>query len=1337
MSIDFKKLDEEAGVSKMETVQSVVDPQDLNIQETQAKLTEIEKTENFFKQLDEEAGVGQETDFAALDKEAGIGIEGEVIHAEDIEPEELYRNALREARAKLTPDERFVTDRGFTSEASYLMEEQPDVKYAKSWTPFKSGVRTIDEAKSKQIVFETNVKALPKNHPVKIAHDNWQRQQDQIKKILVMKGLIKPEKQYQGVFSSFTDAFKSMTTQVGSALAGTVGSVTPEEGTLFWSKGGIEELADNLYEKSQDQLPSPDGGWMGMVAQTVGQALPYMLASTGAAVLTGSPWAAFGVGFAVEGDSEYRSIKAAGGTEYEAQMGRMITGTVNGAIESLQVSHIIKFAKPGAKSTKGLIKLIKQKAWKQALKAGKDLTYTQLQIMVREGIEEALQEMVSIGNLTIAVPESFDAKQAVKQVGLASLGGAIAGGILGAGGKIITGGKTKSEFDEMRPTREASDVPTMVETAEGTIGFEAEDFAEPIVDEFAQRLTPRQKIKEVVLKATMPIARKFNPKTVDAIVEATNNSGGSTINIETGKAVTKGFAVAIDTGTDKTFEKIIDSEKITKKDVQEYAKEHKADLEADKNRTIGTWVDNGKTYLDISTVVETEDEAQAIAQKTDQESIFNLENFETIETKPEVLAPTMRPGYGQAAELLHNIASSTEKGINKKNKHTVVKALVDELGNTYKKDVIGADPGFWTRQEEHFKKQVAKFHYWMARTYQTLRTLDGGKDGLLTNLIYKGVKDKVVEAHIKNANTIIGLRSFLTETGMDISELFKPAKTLTINGKNYKLSPSQKIEIYLSTLNDNNLRHLKQNGMSEEIINEIATSLTDKEMEIANFLLDEYGGVWDGIADIYKKQSGKQLGKPENFSPIVTDRDFINFKTDYEESLFDRKLIPKRGLASGELKKRLNAKSPLKLDGAVENYLGYMFHTNMYSSLALVADDVGNVLNDRNFQQSLKDATNHDVARDLRKWLEDTLSNTTRAETDLADKLVNGLRRDAVTYLLGFNVVTMARQPISTCLAAAQNPRMLPFMIHNFQHLITDYADMKKEVYSKSPLVETRSMERELKENAAKRSPKHTLKGTKGLRDVSFAPLQFMDRSTVIVVWKSAYELSQSQGNNEFDSRTYADNVITRTQPMAGFEDLPPAFRGGAVSRLFTAFQNQVNQNYNYWAHDIYKAKKAGRISNAMFTYRILMGHILPAFLLGTMSRGRLPDPKELLADEFGYFAGMYYFFGQWINSMIRGYSASNISAFAGMDNINRMANTKDPVKRITFGLKGAGAVLGIPLNQPIRTMEGCVDLWDGKTDDVMRVIYSEAQRQGMKEKETATSLARIKGGTTRISKRR
>ncbi|GAH05503.1 unnamed protein product, partial [marine sediment metagenome] len=71
---------------------------------------------------------------------------------------------------------------------------------------------------------------------------------------------------------------------------------------------------------------------------------------------------------------------------------------------------------------------------------------------------------------------------------------------------------------------------------------------------------------------------------------AHNETGGSTINLETGKPIEKGWAVAID----KKFEQQIQNNKITNGDIADYQSKYQDVLNADSKNTIGTWVSEGK-----------------------------------------------------------------------------------------------------------------------------------------------------------------------------------------------------------------------------------------------------------------------------------------------------------------------------------------------------------------------------------------------------------------------------------------------------------------------------------------------------------------------------------------------------------------------------------------------------------------------------------------------------------------------------------------------------------------------------------------------------------------------
>ena len=63
--------------------------------------------------------------------------------------------------------------------------------------------------------------------------------------------------------------------------------------------------------------------------------------------------------------------------------------------------------------------------------------------------------------------------------------------------------------------------------------------------------------------------------------------------------------------------------------VTDYVSQHRSDIKAPGNY-LGGWVDNGKLYLDISTVVTDKNEAIELARRNDQLGIYDLEKGETI-----------------------------------------------------------------------------------------------------------------------------------------------------------------------------------------------------------------------------------------------------------------------------------------------------------------------------------------------------------------------------------------------------------------------------------------------------------------------------------------------------------------------------------------------------------------------------------------------------------------------------------------------------------------------------------------------------------------------------------
>lgn len=233
--------------------------------------------------------------------------------------------------------------------------------------------------------------------------------------------------------------------------AGGIGTLASISESAIWDKDQLERWAQKLYQTSKKPAftPAEGGGWRGFVAASIGQAAPYMAAAVGATLLTGTPLGAFGVGYAVEGDEAYRRTIELGGSEEDAQMRRFIVGTINAGIEALQVSRVMKFAKAGRGSAKGILNAATDRAWKKVLKQGGKLTYESAKHSAAEALEEVLQETTQIVSEAKYNPEVWD--QATQRILMSGLGGGVVGLLLGGGGRVMTNMRAKAEAGKLTP----------------------------------------------------------------------------------------------------------------------------------------------------------------------------------------------------------------------------------------------------------------------------------------------------------------------------------------------------------------------------------------------------------------------------------------------------------------------------------------------------------------------------------------------------------------------------------------------------------------------------------------------------------------------------------------------------------------------------------------------------------------------------------------------------------------------------------------------------------------------------------------------------------------------
>ena len=121
-------------------------------------------------------------------------------------------------------------------------------------------------------------------------------------------------------------------------------------------------------------------------------------------------------------------------------------------------------------------------------------------------------------------------------------------------------------------------------------------------------------------------------KNLNEFVASTIENGGATMNVATGDVPTSGYVVSM-TGIEKTyvlFGNDVVKEILISGAVKMYVKDND-DILSLPGMYLGSWIDNGVLYIDISNVIDNEHDALRMAVANKQLAYYDLNNAKTIE----------------------------------------------------------------------------------------------------------------------------------------------------------------------------------------------------------------------------------------------------------------------------------------------------------------------------------------------------------------------------------------------------------------------------------------------------------------------------------------------------------------------------------------------------------------------------------------------------------------------------------------------------------------------------------------------------------------------------------
>ncbi len=626
------------------------------------------------------------------------------------------------------------------------------------------------------------------------------------------------------------------------------------------------------------------------------------------------------------------------------------------------------------------------------------------------------------------------------------------------------------------------------------------------------------------------------------------------------------------------------------------------------------------------------------------------------------------------------------------------------------------------------KRFVTGWHLGQVRVARMLEWLDGHEKGVNWHRIFLPMNQASMEADDAINTRTADMQSFMQEQfGPEGTKTLLSGKRTPVNDPQFKdkisLSPAERIGYYVLSKNEDGLRRLKRGnlgsfGNREEALKTILDSVSEQEQQLGDWALKQLEAQFPRANQAAIIALGRELTKADNYFPLYSAMDSkdIDQQVDFLTELEEKVGVPKTPIEISETQERVKTSTgPVETD-FFRSYLHNMARVERFVNMAPAVNEVQNLLNNRDYRHALNKATDGYGVKILHKWMKDTTKGKSSEVNDWTGKMLTGLRRNAMVYAIGWNIPSVMRQTLSLGNAMAIDPLMMKHVPQNWmtnKKGWANYRTMENEVMGKSLMMRTRSFDRvDFILNNTSALEKRLL----GKQDYSRKALGFirwMDRHTTVLAWRSLYDVATDRKMSEEQAVAFADDGISKTQPMGNARDLPDFFRGGPLQKLLTTFQNQVNQNYNFWTHDIIGESKAGKISKKTAAYRVMFSYVMPALLFGMVGRGGPPDEwTDVVKDLALYPLGSLFLVGRIIYNAAQGFAGGGTSiAEIGITELEKTVGAGfrgDIGAVVKHGTKAVGALTGRIPAQAIRTAEGAYDLAQNETDDWRRLIYSE-----------------------------
>ncbi len=546
-----------------------------------------------------------------------------------------------------------------------------------------------------------------------------------------------------------------------------------------------------------------------------------------------------------------------------------------------------------------------------------------------------------------------------------------------------------------------------------------------------------------------------------------------------------------------------------------------------------------------------------------------------------------------------------------------------------------------------------------------------------------------------------------------------------IEGVPQKLTKEQMIMVALNSGNPGNRATFTGGELqwTEAQIDAVVAKLSPEEMKFVEDIWKLFEEQLPALKDVYKQLNGIEMKTVEGkYFPIVLDQklSWIADQRAAEENArnFFKSIYPTDAkVVSGSTIERVGTSKNVKLSFDV--IFQKLSEVNHYTSHVLPVRDVVKVLKDERVRMAIStmpdDIGGPEVYKEMMKWIQDVAVERKEPLSKVEDWM-STIRNNTTIVALGLKFSVGLFQGLGATMTIEQLAGGTKAFTDAGYEFYKDRAGMIDQIKTMSTEMRARphSWDRELQDAWGRLGLEH-FKGSQRFKDFCFSMITLADMEVSYISWIAGFNEGMLKfKGNEADAVMFADSVVRKSQGVSMTKDLANIQKGSELKHMVTMFYTFFNSMENQMIERGLERKygERSKFDIARTWWWIV---VAPAVLGFMLNERRIPNsPGELAKEVAQYRLSAIPFVRDITSASLKGYDYQLSPVAKGgkvfSDTVKHgegfISGEEEFGKFAGSAFEASGYAFGIPTGQALVTAQGIIDLNNGYTTDLTRLLF-------------------------------